>query len=86
MRPAPILNETASFKRPPDWDESRDGPCGELSVRVEVFGSYAKSFYSNWKPSEEELKLLNNGGVVEIEVVGQGQPPLSVGVVPEFKP
>lgn len=86
MQPVKIRDETASFKKPHDWDEATEGPCGELSVRVEPFGTYAHSFYSNWKPNAEELTLLNNGGVVEIEVVSNAQPPLSVAVVKQCYP
>jgi hypothetical protein len=85
MLPVKIKDETVSLKKPPDWDDERDGSCGELSVRIEPFGTRCKSFYSNWKPSPDELTILNNGGVVEIEVVGQGQPPLSVGAVEQYK-
>ena len=46
------------------------------------FGLY-NYHYSTWKPDAEELALLNAGGVVELCCVGI-QPPVSVGVVPEF--
>lgn len=81
MRPAKVKGQTADFAKPRSWDDSRDGPCGTLPVRVEQEGIY-NNHYSNWKPDAEELKLLNRGGVVELKCVGV-QPPVSVSVVPE---
>ena len=83
MRPVKIRDQNADFAKPLDWDDTRDGPCGTLSVRVEQDGIY-NSHHSNWKPDAEELKLLNRGGVVELCCVGT-QPPVSVIVVPEHK-
>lgn len=37
---------------------------------------------SAWKPSEEELKALNEGGCITIGLVGSAFPPLVVGVDP----
>ena len=37
---------------------------------------------SFWKPSEEELEILKNGGSIKVEIWG-GQPPLTVDVEPE---
>lgn len=83
MTPVKIKGETSSLKKPRNWDESRDGPCGELSVRVEPFGIYL-DYRSNWKPSVVELKRLNAGGVIELSCIG-GQPPVMLMVVPEYK-
>jgi hypothetical protein len=35
---------------------------------------------SFWKPTEEELKLLNNGSSIELSVFGGGMPPVQVSV------
>ena len=82
MHPVKIKGETASFAKPPDWDESRDGPCGNLSVRVVREGIY-NCHYSNWRPTQGELEQLKAGGVVELECVGV-QPPVAVRVVPQY--
>jgi hypothetical protein len=83
MRPTKVRDQNADFAKPLDWDDTRDGQCGNLPIRVEQEGVY-KSHYSAWKPDAEELKLLCRGGVVELCCVGI-QPPVSVSVVPEHK-
>jgi hypothetical protein len=83
MRPVKVKGQNADFAKPRTWDESQDGPCGTLPVRVEPEGRH-NNHYSNWKPDAEELKLLNRGGVVELCCVGI-QSPVSLSVVPEHK-
>lgn len=83
MRPTTVKGQNADFAKPRNWDDTRDGPCGTLPIRVEQEGVY-NYHYSAWKPDAEELKLLAQGGVVELCCVGI-QPPVSVAVVPEHK-
>jgi hypothetical protein len=83
MKCVKIRDQNSDFGKPRNWDDTRDGPCGVLPVRVEQEGVY-NYHYSNWKPDAEELKLLARGGVVELCCVGV-QPPVSVAVVPEHK-
>lgn len=49
---------------------------GDISKGVFDGSPFFRSF---WKPSEEELKILNDGGVVELNIIGIF-PPVSVGV------
>lgn len=84
MRPVTVKDETGGWAKPVNWDESALGPCNTLSVRREVIGECAKAYvshFSNWKPSAEELAMLNDGGVVELQCVSL-QPAVAVGVVP----
>lgn len=49
--------------------------CGDLPVlRQEEVGGQI-SVTSVWKPSEEDLKVLNTGGCICLSVLG-GQPPV----------
>lgn len=50
---------------------------GDLSVR-----RTSKGAFSHWRPTEAELAILNQGGVVELGVYQAPMPPVSVGVVP----
>jgi hypothetical protein len=87
MRPVPIKDQNADFAKPKDWDESVFGPCGSLPIRREVAGHNGRAYtshFSNWKPSAEELAVLNAGGVVELECCGF-QPACSVSAVPEHR-
>ena len=83
MKWVQIRGKNADFGKPRDWDETRDGPCGTLPVRVEQEGIY-NSHYSAWKPDAAELARLNAGGVIELCCVGI-QPPVSLAVVNEHK-
>jgi hypothetical protein len=84
MRPVEIKDGKHDFAKPRNWDNERDGVCRNLPVRDEVRGRH-NEHCSNWKPDTEELKLLNNGGVVELCCVGV-QPPVSISVVKKYYP
>jgi hypothetical protein len=75
-----ISGATANFARPSNWDEQRDGPCGELWVRVDRYGAYKQHNFA-WKPDAEQLALLNAGGVIEVHIVNEYMPPVGVSVV-----
>lgn len=51
---------------------------GDLSCRVD--GPYT---FAHFKPTEEELALLNEGGLIELHVVGHPLPPVGLEVVHE---
>lgn len=51
--------------------------CGDLPTKVEMQEGDIKAITSVWKPSEEDLKLLNDGGCVCLSVYGF-QPPVSL--------
>ena len=53
--------------------------CDDLPTMVEKDDSGAVSITSVWKPSEEDLKILNEGGCVCLSVCGR-QPPVSMWV------
>ena len=76
-----VRDQNADFVKPEGWDESKDGVCGQLPIRREQIGRRTYHF-SNWRPSAQELAILNAGGVVELCCVGV-QPPVSVGVTAE---
>lgn len=52
--------------------------CGDLPARVAVVHEQL-NVTSVWKPSEEELAILNDGGYVCLNVLG-GQPPVALWV------
>ena len=51
--------------------------CGDLPTMVEREDSGAVSITSVWKPSEEDLKILNEGGCVCLSLYGS-QPPVAM--------
>ena len=52
--------------------------CGDLPTRREIEDEYV-SVTSVWKPSAEDLEVLNAGGCVCLNVMG-GQPPVALWV------
>lgn len=38
------------------------------------------SWVTHWRPSDEELRMLNAGHPVRLELLAEGHPPVSVGV------
>lgn len=54
--------------------------CGDLPSHVEVDPEEGKLWVTScWKPSDEELAVLNAGGCICLHVVG-GQPPVALSV------
>jgi hypothetical protein len=53
---------------------------GDLWVRREQEEGGYPVIYSVWEPTEEERKLLAEGGRVELGIVGEPIPPVSMAV------
>lgn len=53
------------------------GECGALPVIAYPERRVLSSF---WKPSPEELIMLNNGAHVRLDVYGGGHPPVALSV------
>lgn len=51
--------------------------CGDLPTMVHQEEDGAVSITSVWKPSEEDLKILNDGGCICLAVYGS-QPPVAM--------
>ena len=80
MKPVPTEDATHKFAKPVNWDDEKDGTCGDLSVRVQKYNNTERiEFISTWAPSEAELALLARGGVVVLSVIGS-QPPVALWV------
>ena len=82
MEVARIKGATHDFGKPKDWVEERDGLCGSLPVRVEPHGAELLACKSAWRPTAQELEMLNAGGFVILSCVG-GQPPVMLTVEAE---
>lgn len=69
------------FGAPQGWDQEAL-PCDALPVTIGDFGGQP-SISSFWKPTEAELKMLNDGGMVLLHIIGLGMPPVALGVAPK---
>lgn len=66
---------------PKDWDQD-DLPCDALPVTDVLLGG-VPAVASYWRPTAEELKTLNNGGLVVLYVAARTMPPVAIGVTSE---
>lgn len=65
---------------PKNWDQN-ELPCGALPITdTEIEG--LPVMVSFWRPTAEELALINKGATISLWVYGAVHPPVSVGVTP----
>lgn len=87
MIPTKTRNPTIVFTPPANWNAEKDGPCGNLEVRVDTYGqSELAQLTSTWAPTENDLYLLSRGGVVEVHLLTSAQPAMAVSVVSPVEP
>jgi hypothetical protein len=75
MIPKVIQGATHVLGAPVGWDAESRGPVGRLHVR-----KMPGCVVSAWEPTPEELRQLNNGGVVLLGVAGDAMPPVMLSV------
>lgn len=54
--------------------------CRALPITRVVYGETTPAVISYWKPSAEQLRLLNTGAPVWLSVLGMTHPPMAIGV------
>ncbi|MRW88853.1 hypothetical protein GJ699_02525 [Duganella sp. FT80W] len=73
-------SNNAVLGAPEGWNQA-ELPCEALAItRSEYAGMPVVKSY--WRPSAEELAILNAGGSVELAVLGHTMPPVMVSVDP----
>jgi hypothetical protein len=65
----------ASLGAPPNWDPAVDGECVALPVQIDPGQG---CFHSWWRPSQDDLERLLNGGAVRLTVFGGSHPPVAL--------
>lgn len=75
MTPEKIENANLQLGAPKNWDDAQHGECGALFVLDD-----GASFWSAWRPSEEELVAMAKGAPVFLRLYGRSHPPVSVMV------
>lgn len=79
MKPVEFEQQDIILGPPPDMER---GTCGGLPIR-RLTNDIGPTMESYWKPSAEDLKMLNEGGHVRLNVYGHGHPPVWVDVMPK---
>jgi hypothetical protein len=83
MRPTIPQDANHKFSKPENWDDAKDGTCGDLLVRFQTYGERnVVEIVSAWVPDAAELVMLNNGGSIEIGLSTTTQPPMRAYAVP----
>lgn len=77
MKPLIFKGYTQALNAPRDWTPSRDGMCSALPVRVTHDGRH-QLIQSYWKPDAAELKALNEGYAICLNVIGYTHPPVEM--------
>ena len=78
MRPTQHPSNNGVLGAPAGWDQEQL-PCSALAItRTDWDG--VPAVVSFWKPSPEELAVLNAGGSVSLWIAGQGMPPVGLSV------
>lgn len=76
MNPTNFEGANSVLKSPEGWPEDEHGECLDLPVFTD-----GTRCVSVWVPTDEERKVLAEGGVVAVTVFsGASQPPIAVGV------
>jgi hypothetical protein len=78
MTPVAFPRVNCIFGPPRDWVRERDGDCQHLPVAVA--GSLMTSA---WRPTPEQLAVLNAGGLVTLTVCGSVHPPVMLDAMSE---
>ncbi len=76
MEVATIKGATHNPGAPLNWTEA-NGACGALPIIYRTDSHGNPECVSAWKPTADELKVLNEGGFVILSVVGW-QVPVSI--------
>jgi len=69
---------TRDLGAPQGWDQ-RKLSCGSLPISDSHMAG-VPCMYSYWQPTSEEIELIKQGAVIQLGVVGQGHPPVSMQV------
>lgn len=66
---------------PKGWDQGAL-PCAALPITRAKFGDM-EAVVSYWRPSAEDLAVLNAGGSIELSILGRTMPPVMLSVDPQ---
>lgn len=79
MTPTKFEQQNIVFTKPEGWTDEQCGdlPAWKGNVGTEAEGQFP-AIISCWKLSDEDLKTINETGVVWLSVTGQTLPPVAV--------
>lgn len=78
MKPVAFKGANKVYTSPKNWEEEKDGKCGDLPVFEGTDSRGHNVIVSAWQPSEKDLKRLNEGKPLFLQIVGIAQPPVAL--------
>lgn len=77
MRPTQHRSNNAVIGAPPEFNQEAL-PCSALAITRVIYEGDIPAIQSYWVPTAAELAILNNGGAVELSVIGYTMPPVAL--------
>lgn len=74
--------ETRRIGKPQNWDP--DTPCEEISVidtEIPIGPNLVTFMMTLWKPTPEELEILNKGGFLRLGISGKQHPVMFIDFI-----
>lgn len=82
MENVKFTDATREVGKPKKWDVDLDGPIISVSVHDYVDVQTGLPFMlTGWRPSADELAILNNGGYIALHIAGDGFPVMLIEAV-----
>jgi hypothetical protein len=78
LNPTQHRTSTRVLGAPAGWNQA-ELPCGAIAIADRVEGTL-RTVTTHWRPTAEELALLNAGGLVAVTMPGITLPPMRLEV------
>ena len=82
MLPITFPEQNFTFTKPAGWTDEQ---CSDLSVYKGEYADGTPAIISYWKPSKEDLDILNNGGGIYVNILSINMPPISLDTESPFE-
>lgn len=73
-------NATRILGVPPEWDSTKQGACSALPIIDYKDDAEQPWMMSVWRPSAEDLAMLNAGHGLSLHVLGTSHPVVGLGL------
>lgn len=83
MIPKHIAGATRYLGAPKGWQPETDGDCAHLAIQDSTLDSGTPVMVSAWEPTPAELRAMQDGAPVYLQIVGSAHPPVMVWVQAE---
>jgi hypothetical protein len=82
MIPRRIAGATRYLGAPKGWEPDGNGDCAHLAIQDATLDGGAPIMVSAWEPTPAELKAMQEGAPVYLQIIGTDHPPVMLWVQP----